>query len=155
MQKRLIIFVLVASLAMLSFGCVTTVSRIQEDPQKYSDKTVSFKGEVMNVINIPLVDASVFLFGNEEDKVPAVSSMRHTKGEKYIMKGKVIAFPEDDSKEASEAVVTAIEEFLVEHDLVKKDKARRVGEAVLSGLYKVSEDLGRVFFVLEEDALIR
>lgn len=154
-MKRHVVILIVVTLALFTFSCATEIPAIQKDPQRYSGKTVAIRGEVMNVINIPLVDVSIFLFGNSEVKAPAFSSVKHTRGEEYVMKARVMAFPEDETKDASEDSIRAIADFLVEHDIAESGKAEKVGAAVLNGLYKVSEGLGRLFFLIEEEAVIR
>ncbi|MBN2049040.1 MAG: hypothetical protein JW760_01240 [Spirochaetales bacterium] len=153
-MKRFAFYFLAIPVSLIFFGCVTAtpISRIVENPQAYSGKTVLIDGEVLQVINIPLVDSSLFLFGDDQWSVPVVSSTPHEKGELYRLSGRVMAFPENDSKEASREAVWAIADFLVEQDIVDEKKAEKTGEAVLKGLYRLSEELGRVFFVIEEDA---
>jgi len=147
--------ILIIICVLIFSSCVTAIPDIRENPQRYSGKTFTIKGEVMNVINIPFIDSSVFLFGNKDIQAPVVSSIRHEKGETYYMKGRVIAFPEEDTKVASREAVRSIADFLITHDIADEDKAEKVGASVLSGLYKVSEGLGQIFFILEEDVLLR
>ena len=156
-MKRYAYGILTMLIVMFFFSCATTtpISSISEDPQKYSGKTVLIDGEVLNVIHIPFVDSSLFLFGDGEWKAPVVSPVLHEKGETFRLTGRVMAFPEEGSKEASHTVVRAIADFLVEQQLVEEDKAEKTGNTVLKALYRLSEGLGQVFFIIEGDAPTR
>lgn len=153
-MKRFTLYVLVMAGVLTFFSCVTAtpISRIAENPQAYSGKNVLIDGEVLQVINIPLVDSSLFLFGDDQWSVPVVSSIPHEKGESYRLSGRVMAFPENDSKEASKEAVQTIADFLVEREIVDAKKAEKAGDTVLKGLYRLSEGLGQVFFIIEGEA---
>ena len=150
-MKRYTFLILIMVLLFLTIGCVTPIADISENPQKYSGKEVVINGTIFNVVNIPLVDSSLFLFGDEENKIPVVSSVKHEKGEAYLLKGRVMAFPEEGSKEASREVIGSIADFLVEKEVVEEKKADKAATSILKGLYRLSEGLGQMFFIIEKD----
>jgi len=135
---------------MLVSGCATSPGRIGQDPQRYDGKLVTVRGTVGRSFRIPLIDISVFLLENSGDAVPVVSTREdRDKGSPVRVRGEVWAFPERGMNEDSAAAVKALERFLVDQDLVARDRARQMSAVVLTAVRELAGGLGHLWFIIE------
>jgi len=137
-------------LVVVLSACLTTPGEIDKDPSIYNGKTVKVRGEVEKIYNIPLTDISVFLLRDKETSVPVVSLVERDKGGKVVVDGQVWAFPEDGMNAGSIEAVEAVEDFLVENDIVGREKGREVSALVLTAIRKLASGLGEIWFIIEK-----
>ncbi len=146
-NKAAIISILIV-LIFLS-GCATSPAKISEDPGHYDGKTVRLRGEVGKVFWIPLTDISIFLLKGKEANVPVITLSDRTEGEKTSVRGEVWAFPEDGMNIGSMKAVDAVEDFLIDNDIIERAKATEVSALILTAARKLSEGLGNIWFLME------
>ncbi len=79
-------------LIFLISGCGfhTRISKIKHEPQKYADKQVSIKGNVVETAGIPFVQKGIYQVSDGTGKIWVVSQKRRpARGEKVTVKGKL------------------------------------------------------------------
>ncbi len=151
-MKRSIVTMTLALILLttLFMGCATSVGRIAQDPQAYNGKNLKIKGEAGKGFSIPLTEISVFLLKGDEGSVPIVALSKPSEGDSVAVRGTVWAFPQEGMNASTTQAVQAVEDFLVDNDLVDRKKARDASALVLTAVGKLAEGLGHVWFVIEE-----
>lgn len=147
-SKVLVPVVLVFVLA----GCATSVGRVARDPQAYSGRIIKIKGEAGKGFSIPLTDITVFMLHGEGSSVPVVALSKPREGQSCSVKGTVWAFPQEGMDVGTTEAVKAVEDFLIERDLVERKKARDASALVLTAVRKLSQGLGNIWFLIEDGA---
>ncbi|MBI9103799.1 MAG: hypothetical protein JEY99_15390 [Spirochaetales bacterium] len=149
MNKKIFLLCVAFTIVFLS-ACVTTPAKIDQDPGRYNGTLVKVRGEVEKIYKIPLTDISVFLLRDDEIAVPVVSLVEREEGGKVVVNGEVWAFPEEGMNAGSIEAVEAVEGFLVENDLVGKERGRQVAALVLTAVQKLAAGLGEIWFIIEK-----
>ena len=139
-----------AAVVVLVAGCVTTVSQIAEDPQSYRDRPVLIRGTIERGISVPLVDLSVYLFSDETGKALLVSKDKIEAGGTITIRGRVIAFPKDETKAAVAETTKRLAELLVSSGLADESKADRIAGAITGVAGTIAEGLGGLFLIVHE-----
>ncbi len=150
MKKNLLFFGMLVIITVWFVSCVTTSAGIKSNPQAYSGRKVRLSGEITVLVKVPLTAISVYVFEDKEGKVAVLSGAVHEKGERFILKGTVSAFPEKDLQGSSGKMIKTIEKFLVEKDIVSRDKAEKAASAVGKALDQLLKKLGSAFIITED-----
>ena len=79
-----------------------------------------------------------------------VTVQERVPGKRTAVRGEVWAFPERGMMESSTSAVEAVEDFLVDHKFVKRDKAREMSALVLTAVRKLAQGLGHTWFIIEK-----
>ena len=137
-------------LLLILAGCATSVGRVARDPQAYNGKTIKIRGEAGRGFSIPLTDITVFILHGEDTSVPVAAFSKPREGQTYSIRGTVWAFPQDGMEAETTEAVQAVEDFLIEKDLVERKKARDASALVLTAVRKLSQGLGNIWFLIEE-----
>jgi len=149
-MRRLTLRCAVAVLAVALSGCVTTVARIADDPQGYADRPVQIRGTIERGISIPFVDQSVYLFADDTGKALLISNESLETDTTIMVRGRVVAFPEDRSKEAVADATARLEQLLVSSGLADENKAGRIASAIAGAAGSIAERLGGLFLIVHE-----
>jgi hypothetical protein len=150
MKKVNLIIALVV--VMVFTGCTTQIARLKQNPQEYLGKIVALSGSVTKSVKIPLTGFFVFLYEDSSNGPIAVfSTKEHKEGESFVLKGKVIAFPEEGTNQAAADATAYITDLLVNHNFAKRKTAETIAVGALKVIKTVSKGLGSVFFLVEEE----
>jgi len=145
-------FLVPVLLLLVLTGCATPVGRVARDPQAYSGKTIKLKGEAGRGFSIPLTEITVFMLHGENNSVPVVAFSKPREGQSCSVKGTVWAFPQEGMDVGTTEAVKAVEDFLIQRDLVERKKARDASALVLTAVRKLSQGLGNIWFLIEDGA---
>ncbi|MFP4362815.1 MAG: hypothetical protein ACLFR1_02980 [Spirochaetia bacterium] len=148
MKKTVLFFVVIIILTFVS--CAVTVDQVKENPQQFAGETISVSGRVYNVVQVPLTDFSVYLFGNEESKVAVFTSQSRSEGENLSITAKVVASPTEDASEDVENAVQEVKNYLVANELAQGRVADRISRGIVEVARRTASTLGQMFFLIEQ-----
>lgn len=137
--------------ALLLAGCVTTVAEIAEDPQAYAERTVLLEGRVLESISIPFADQSVSVFADETGKALIIASSTFEKEVDLTIRGRVLAFPEEQTTEAVARTTRNLSQSLVDAGIVGADRADRLADAIVRVASKLADRLGALFLIVQDE----
>lgn len=135
---------------MVISGCTTPIADIQEDPQKFLQKRVTIRGIVERSVGVPLTDYSVFILRDETDRAVVFAATEYRRDTEVTVRGRVIALPEKESREAAGQAIEELQRFLVESDLATPAQAKRISGAVVKVVGATLRAVGKRFFIVEE-----
>ena len=145
-----ILIVILVFISTFFTSCVTTISAIKENPQKFAGKTLDIKGTVTNVINVPFTEFQVFLFADDNSKTAVFSISNHKKEETFILSGLVVTFPENATNDTADAAAKSLSDYIIKMDLAKPDKVKKIAGIILGVIRTISKGLGGEFFIIEQ-----
>ena len=149
MKNRFAVSIAAVVLVVLTAGC-TTVSGIGNSPQHYAGKSVRIGGTVTRVLNVPLIGFSLYEFTDRTGSVTVVSGEERVKGESFVLRGKVAAFPASAADSAARETIDAVVDFLLENELAAADKAESAAQSVYGVIERAVRALGGIYFIVEE-----
>jgi hypothetical protein len=142
--------VFMAAIGLLCTACTTTVGEIGADPGAYQDKTVLLRGEVTESIAVPLIDQSVSLFSDGTGKALLISVEPFPEDSELTIEGRVLAFPEQRTKEAVDEATERLSRALVDAGMADTDAATRISAPITKVASRLADRLGALFLIVHE-----
>lgn len=139
---------LIAVLGLVS-GC-TSIERIRDNPGRYAGKTVMVNGEIERRIRIPFSDMNVYVFSDGESKTLVFSTKAHEQGDRYLLRGEVVAFPAQETSESVDESLEKVSDFLVSNNIIGRERAESAANRLMGAVRRTARELGSLFFLLEE-----
>jgi hypothetical protein len=139
--------ILLATVTLLA-ACVTSVDEIRSDPQHYRERTVVLRGRVVESIGVPFVDQAISLFEDETGRAIVVSKEPFASDVELSLRGRVVAFPEERTKESVAEAAGNLAEVLVETGFADTEKAARIATTLIEVASRFAERLGGLFFLV-------
>ncbi len=133
---RIIAFLVAATATMLTVQPVGAISidRITGNPRAYVGEDVRLRGEVTNVRKVPLMDAWLVTVYDGTGTLMVISDREYQVAQRYRTRVTILGIATERAEEGSEAFSAAVAEFLVEKDIVDRERADRGAEAVVTFL---------------------
>lgn len=133
------------------FSCVTKIDDLRNNPKKYAGQTVSIRGTITSVINIPLTDFSFFKIKDKTSDIIVFTVKEHLKGDKITIQAKVIAYDSTKSEESTLNVINSIKEFLKQNTQLDEDKIKSSSTSVGNFLSIILKKMEATYMLIEQD----
>lgn len=147
--SRIILFFLVlftgASLSALS------INKLKSNPDRYCGDNVRLRGDVTFKASIPLTGMLVYILDDGSGSVLVFSAFPKEKGDRVSIRADVVAYVGEENKKGREKVIERISDYLVDKDILDRNKAEKVSDLSLKFINSVADAATGVWFVIEQE----
>lgn len=141
--------VLVVAQAATAQLIATRIATIQDDPNAFVGQTVRIRGEVTQRRAIPLTDYEIQAFYDGSGTLLVLSDVSRNVADRARPRVRVIGVATDDASAAAPDFVAGIADFLVERNVVRRDRADRAAERLAVGVQTVLTLFDATWFAIE------
>lgn len=128
-----------------------SIDKLKDDPERYQGDTVRLRGDVTFRAGIPFTDLLVYVLDDGSGSVLVFSAFDKQKGERASIRAEVIAYVGEENEKGRQEIIGKISDYLVEKDILDRDKAVKVSEISLKFINTIADAATGVWFVIEQE----
>jgi ribosome-associated translation inhibitor RaiA len=139
------------ALAILSVfaSCATPIARIEANPQAYAGEEVAVRGIIVDALNIPGIDLSLYSLSDGTARMPVVAREPRQEGAEVTVEVRVVAIAAEAAADQAATAVDELADYLVEHQIVEQSNARRVARRIMRAIRNAGKGITGSYLLVE------